>query len=260
MTSYGAAGAGLAARRPGIAIEVDPRVLFGMALAAAVIAGSLFALDPVFGVAAMLVFIYVPVTLVNLPLGVVLWVPLAFIVVTFKVNTASIALLILLMIAALGVLPARRHFVAPILRRNGAILVGLACLAAWTTASIIWAGDTRAATAEVWNWYIAVGIFLLLTTTITSTQRLVALIIAFTAGAALAAIVGFFPVGDSSAQIDGRLSGGLGDPNYLAAALVPALALAIGLAVTTRRKGLRWGLWAAIGFLALSLLATGSRG
>lgn len=248
--------------RPSISLPIPPALLALAALAAAIVIGALFAYDARLGLAGLLGALYLPVVLINLPVAAVLWVPLAFVGAIPKVNLISLALVILLIAAWLAVLPARRAFVGALLRRNAALLWGVALLAAWLTASIAWAGDPGAAIANVWNWFISAAVFMLLATTITRPRHLIALIIAIAVGVSLAALAGYLPSNetDLTAQVDGRLSGGLGDPNYLAAAIVPVMALTVGLAATTRRRGLRWALIAANGFLLLSLVATGSRG
>ena len=67
------------------------------------------------------------------------------------------------------------------------------------------------------------------------------------------------PPGETLTSTEGRLKGGLGDPNVLAAAIVPAIALAAGLLVVVRGR-VRVILLACIGILVLGLGATQSRG
>jgi O-antigen ligase len=248
--------------RPSTSLPVPPALLTVATLGAAVVIGALFAYDARLGIVGLLGVLYLPVVLINLPLAAVLWVPLAFVGAIPKVNLISLTLVILLIVAWLGVLPARRTFVASFLRRNAALLWGVALLAAWLAASIAWAGDPGAAIANVWDWFISAAVFMLLATTITRPRHLIALIIAMAAGVSIAALAGYLPSSetDLAAQVDGRLSGGLGDPNYLAAAIVPVIALTVGLAINTRQRGLRWAMIAVNGFLLFSLLATGSRG
>lgn len=248
--------------RPSTSLPVSPLLLWLGTLAAALAIGALFAVNARAGLVGLLGILYLPVVLINLPLAAVLWVPLAFVGAIPKVNLISLALVILLIAAWLGVLPARRAFVSSFLRRNAGLLWGVALLAAWLTASIAWAGDPGAAITNIWNWFISAAVFLLLATTITRPRHLIAMIIAMAVGVSLAALAGYLPSSDAdlTAQVDGRLSGGLGDPNYLAAAIVPVTALTVGLTVNTRQRGLRWALIAINGFLILSLIATGSRG
>ena len=243
-------------------LPIPPLMLTVGTFLAAIVIGGLFAYDPRFGIVALLAVIYIPVILINLPVGAALWIPLAYLGAIPKVNLAALALVILLIVAWLGVLPARRDFVVAVARRNAGLLWGIALLTAWLTASLAWAGDPGAALDNVWNWYVSAIVFMLLATTITKPKHLIILIVAMIVGVILAALAGYAPGSDdaATAQVDGRLSGGLGDPNYLAAGIVPVVALAAGLAVNTRHLGLRWALFGAIAFLAISLIATGSRG
>jgi len=60
-------------------------------------------------------------------------------------------------------------------------------------------------------------------------------------------------------QAEGRFGGGFGDPNLLAAGLVPAIALAVGLYAGSS-SGVRVALIGSIAILAAGLGASGSRG
>lgn len=248
--------------RPPITIPLPPVGLTVGAFLAAAAIGALFVYDVRFGVVALLGLLYIPLTLINLPLGAALWAPFAYISTLPRVNLVAIALIILLSVAWLGVLPARRALVMSLVRRNASIVWGLALLTCWLAASAAWAASPSAAFADVWNWIFSVVVFVLLATTITRPKHLVILILSMIAGMCLTAAAGYAPSNSQAvtAQVDGRLSGGLGDPNYLAAGIVPMIALAIGLAMNTRQPRLRWALFGAIGFLGVSLLLTGSRG
>ena len=68
------------------------------------------------------------------------------------------------------------------------------------------------------------------------------------------------PTDTSALRDDGRLRGGLDDPNYLAAGIVPSIALAAGLFSGVRSILGRFGLAAACIVLAIGLGATESRG
>src|SRR6185436_17835076 len=61
-------------------------------------------------------------------------------------------------------------------------------------------------------------------------------------------------------SVQGRLQGGTSDPNYLAAAIVPAMILAGGLAARRGHPFERFGLMVATIVLAIGLAATESRG
>jgi O-antigen ligase len=65
---------------------------------------------------------------------------------------------------------------------------------------------------------------------------------------------------DFPAAAGGRFTGTIGDPNFLAAALVPAIILALGLLAGRRQTLWRLTIFVAVGILAAGFAATGSRG
>src|SRR5207302_10974771 len=64
----------------------------------------------------------------------------------------------------------------------------------------------------------------------------------------------------SAAEVQGRLAGGSGDPNYLAAGLVPAIVLAAALMTSTRNPVLRFVLLLSMVMMGIGLAETQSRG
>jgi putative inorganic carbon (HCO3(-)) transporter len=252
-------GPGLAPT-PAIRLPIRAGSVVALGVAVAVVIGSLLAVDPLLGVAGLVAAIFVPVVLLNLPLGVVLWAPLAFINAVPFVSLASMGVLALIAVAWLSVAPARRAFLGEVLLNHSGLAWTLGLLTVWVTISIAWATDPWEATLNVFNWYIAMAGFVAVATTITKPRYLAGLVLALIVGAVLAATVGFAPVDQGPTAQEGRLSGGLGDPNYLAAGLVVALALAAGLSATTRHKGWRGLLFGVMAYLVIALAATGSRG
>ncbi len=224
--------------------------------------GALLPISVPAAVGVLSIAILVPVALVNLPLGVALWVPFAFIYVVPGVDPISTGLLGLLVVACLAVISVNRHAAADLLQRNQVIIWILLALTAWVTLSIIWATDPDAAAANIRNWYTAIAAFALVAATINRPRHLVLVLVAIILSVVLAAAIGYAPAPGAEliAKQDGRLSGGLGDPNYLAAAIVAAMALAAGLIAATRSRPLRGGLAVTMIFLGVSLAATGSRG
>jgi O-antigen ligase len=90
----------------------------------------------------------------------------------------------------------------------------------------------------------------------------------FIAGAVLSVTIGLIANGlagstsayETATSTEGRLQGGSGDPNYLAAGIVPALALCGGLLQIWRDALARLALWLAMLLLIVGLVATQSRG
>ena len=225
--------------------------------------GVLLARNTEVGVAAALGAFYAPVVLMNLPLGVVLWVPLAFLSHA-AIGPAPTLMMILIAIAWIGALPAARVTVIEVFRRHAALFGLMLGLLVWTTASLMWAQDLEAAASDFWWWWIAGAVLTVIATTITRRHFVVLACWAVVIGALISLALATFRGIDTSAataQEGGRLgASGPQDPNYLAATLVPAAVLAAGLAALTRSGPWRLVLIGAIVALGIGLIATGSRG
>jgi O-antigen ligase len=218
-----------------------------------------------FGIAAAVGACYAPLAFINLPLAIVIWMPLAFLSHTGVVGSAPTVMMILLAVAWIGALPASRSQAIAVVRRHGVLFGCLAALLAWTTASLTWANDLSAAAGDLYWWYIAAAVFLVLVTTLRDRRYVVgacwAIVIGALVSLAVAATVGTESDAVLAAQDAGRIgTSGPQDPNYLAAALIPAAAIAAGLAALTRSGPWRLVLILAMGVLGIGLLATGSRG
>ncbi|MGH3048828.1 MAG: O-antigen ligase family protein, partial [Gaiellaceae bacterium] len=114
---------------------------------------------------------------------------------------------------------------------------------------------------------LAQGVLLsfVIVTCIADRRALRIALFAFVLGAAIAAVLGLAGVAGAvastaTASADVRVGGGLGDPNYLAAVLVPAIFCALGLHETVRSRALRVALLVTLAVLAVALLRTESRG
>jgi O-antigen ligase len=89
------------------------------------------------------------------------------------------------------------------------------------------------------------------------------ILIAFVVGATVSVMAGFAVSGldpSSAAEEEGRLSGGGGDPNYLAAGLVPALVLGGAIFTRYRHPIGRLAVAFAMAIIMAGLVATQSRG
>jgi hypothetical protein len=233
-------------------------------VAVALLAGVLIARDLQLGLTTLVGLLYVPVVMLNLALGVILWVPLVFVERLPAVGIGQTLAAIMVGAAWLGALPSRRAFVAAVARRHQVMLSVLGLFLAWVTLSIVWAQDADAAAASFWNWYVAAAIFFVVATSLGDRRYVVAACAAFVAGALISAAVGLDPGaidrGELAEDEASRLGGSLGDPNFLAAGLVPAMALATGLTSVWRGARMRWALVGCVVLLGIGLAATGSRG
>jgi O-antigen ligase len=232
------------------------------ALAAAFI-GVLLARDLQIGVAVLLGALYVPVALLNLPVAIVLWAPLLFVDRLSGLSFAPTLVALTLLGAWLMALPARRAHVAAVVRTNRGLFTLLALALLWMAVSGVWATDPIDVAVDFWKWAAAALTLLIVATTI-GRRHLPLLAYAFVIGAALS-VAGVIagvgaPVADVNSDVALRLGGGVVDPNFLAAGIVPAMALAAGLIRWSRSPGSRLFLGGVLLFLAIGLLSTGSRG
>ena len=137
------------------------------------------------------------------------------------------------------------------------MLVGL--FVTWLILSVAWAPNPAAAERPVIELLYAVLGFLLVLGAIKDRRDARWLMLAFVAGAALTVLWGAskggFDLGAGAAgsevnDLEGRFQGGVGDPNYLAGVLVPAIMLVGGLAT---RKG--FGRRVLLGFATVVIAA-----
>jgi O-antigen ligase len=184
------------------------------------------------------------------------------------VSVAPNATAILIGLAWIGTIRSRRDWAAAVYQRHRKLLVSGVLLVLWTMLSALWARDPDLVWAdEFWQLPVALAIFAVLIGSFPSRRWAVLLAGAFVAGATLSVLVGLAsdglnPAGDAiaSAGGEGRLQGANGDPNYLAAGCVPAVAIAAALIGLTRNVMLKWGLTAVMAVLVAGLAASESRG
>lgn len=134
---------------------------------------------------------------------------------------------------------------------------------AWCVASAFWASDPHVALTSAAR--IAQGpLLVIVIVALVQTRSALRLICyTFVAGATLSAIVGLTGVTHAenpSGAATGRLTGGIGDPNYLAAVLVPAIALGLFMFLGTKRTAARVALLLSSSICLTALFLTQSRG
>jgi O-antigen ligase len=143
----------------------------------------------------------------------------------------------------------------------------LVLLLAWISLSLAWAENTAEAAGELWRWYLGAIVLGVVVTSLRRPRDARLVVGGFVLGVVLSVLVGLVNDGPGGAgaaaetltSTEGRLKGGLGDPNFLAAAIVPAIVLAAALMPTVRASA-RCVLLACVGVLVVGLGATQSRG
>lgn len=234
-------------------------VLLG--LGAAALVGMTIAAEVKYGVALLFGIVYAGVALINLPLGLALWVPLIFLEGIPAFNLAGKAAGAIIAIAWFGSLYKQRAIVRATISRHARLLMVLVALLVWLTLSLVWADDLALAAKDLWRWYVLLMIFVITITTVTTQRALRWVLFALIGGAVLSILIGVAD-GSFTGTADGaaRLEGGAGDPNYLAASIVACSIVAVSLLAIPIKLLARWGIGLALVILVVGLVMSGSRG
>jgi O-antigen ligase len=247
------------------ATAMSVRVTIG-ALAAAVVLASALAYNTKLGVALLLALCFVPLAVLRLRVAVCCWVVLLFFSRTSALESIPNKLLLFIAVAWIGLLVGRRAKAREAFASNRTLILWVFAFVVWTLLSLAWAPVPGAAERPIKELLYAVLGLLLVLGVVLERRHVRWLVMAFVAGAALSVLWGAAKGGLSLsggagevANLEGRFQGGAGDPNYLAAVLVPGIMLAGGLAV--RRSPVQRLLLAlATVIIAIGLAATQSRG
>jgi O-antigen ligase len=214
---------------------------------------------------------YVLVLLMDVAVGIAVWVPIVFLAGIPALWAAPDITTALVLAAWLGALRVGTPAVRSVLRAHARLFLALVVLVAWFAASLAWQTHPAVGRSNLLA-LLACAALMAAIATMAATPRAARLIVVgFVAGATLTVLYGLIDTqvlapsasALSHAAQGGRRTdgtGGLFDPNELAASLVPALVLAGALIGLRRGAAWRLGLGAAMVVMALGLAATESRG
>jgi O-antigen ligase len=252
----------VAARMRSTAILDDPTAaLVSAGVLSALLVGVGLAADLAAGVAVLVALCFVPLVLVDLRLGVALWLPIMFFQGIPALNFGGEAAGLLIVAAWFGSLRSMRGEVVAVLRRHRRMVAALAGLIVWLALSVTWADDPGLAGTDLRRW-IALGLlFVVVATTLTAAQSLRLVAYAFVAGAVMSVASGVLD-GSLTSAVEGaaRFEGGGSDPNFLAASIVAATVLAGALMLEGRSIPKRLLMLAAVAVLSAGLVVSASRG
>jgi O-antigen ligase len=252
---------------PPFAFAAQTVLPFGL-IAGAFLFGALLAVSVPLAAGAAGAVAYVGIVLVNLPVGVATWAGFSYFEALGPLELATKAAAVLVIVAAvLTVLSRRRSEGAlpPGQRRLYALVV---LFVVWITLSLAWA-ERPAFDLHVWKWWLAVAVFFMVVSIISSPRHVRLLCGGLVVGTLASVLPG---MGSSETLLSGilpslwgieetgRLAGGLAGPNGLAAQILPALPLAAALAAGTSTRGMRIALLVGFVLLAIAVVATQSRG
>jgi putative inorganic carbon (hco3(-)) transporter len=243
--------------------QLSPNTIVGATLAACIGVGVLMAYDFKLGIGLLVALCYLPLVLVNLPLGIAIWVPTTFLTGLPGFDTASHAAGLVIALAWFGTL--RSHAIEQNRQVPRGLLLLVAVFMIWLGLSMLWAEKPGMSFTALQPWVACALMFTVLMTLDLSPAQIrmigFSFIVGVTFSVALGLIGGVKPPNETSAiRDDGRLRGGLDDPNYLAAGIVPSIVMSAGLVPGVRSLAGRFALAGMAVVLLLGLAATESRG
>jgi O-antigen ligase len=246
-------------------LNVGATAISGGAFLAALLVTFAMAVDVRAGLALLGAMGFATAALVSLPWGIALWLMLSFIAGAFpELYPALTAGAALLMVAWLGeLLRSGRGWT--LLRGPPWVYVLTPLLIVWLLLGVLWAPAPGRVRHEWVSWIRSLAIFFVIATTVWQPRHLRLIAGAFVVGAVIAVLLGLLGIGAADvtapgAVAEGRLTGGAGDPNLLAAGLVPAIVLAAMLAATAKRPAQRVLALLSIPLFVVGIVQTQSRG
>jgi O-antigen ligase len=246
---------------------VPPWLIAGGGVLAAMFTGAALVRDRTIGLSFLGACVFVPLVLLDLGLAFALWIPLGWNEYSHAFGKAPLGSSMLLLVAWIGTRERRpRGALASVPPSIRVVHAGFALLIVWVTLSVSWAANRTDAWHDAKQWWFAGLVFVLVTAVATTPARLRMVAVAFVVGALVSIAIGLSGRGLTTTAnafdlaTRDRFSGGAGDPNYLAAGLVAAIALAAGLIASTRDSLARLAGAATVVGLAAAMAATGSRG
>ena len=245
---------------PGVARRsIDPRLVALPACAAAAASAGVGAVEaPGLALAGVVAAAFAAIAFVDLAAGVAVFAALTFVE---RAPGMDVALplgrvgIVVLVVAAL-----RRS--GPLLFRERPFFAWSAVvLAAWAAASVLWAVDVGAAFAEAARIATGVALVFVVFAAIRNARDVRWVLSGYVAGALATVVLGVLPLPIEAAETQpGRLTGGVGDPNILAAVLLPALVVVAFAIRAARGLAARWVMLCAVSALTVALFLTQSRG
>ena len=249
------------------AIRRDRAAVAALVAGLGTLLGAAAVVSPAWSLAVAVGLIFVVVTFVDLAAGLALFTILTFFervpgCASSGLTLVKVAGIVLAAAWLLTVLNRERR--APLLFRDHPLLAYAALLfLGWAASSLLWAEDGEAARFSLFR-LAQTLLFLFIAYTAISERRHVLWVVgAFVAGAFLSAVLGLAGASEPD-RVDltttTRLTGGIEDPNELAAIIVPALAFAAFALGAIRAPLVRWMLLSSVVVFALALFMTQSRG
>ncbi len=195
--------------------------------------------SPKYATAGALGLGFVVAVFADLTLGVALFAVLSFLDLLSGGATVSfikVAGLLLFVSWMISRASAPRQATAAFVDRHPALITAIVAFLAWNAVSVVWAQSSGAALGLVVRYLLDLLLLPIVFNAVRKPEHVTMIIGGFVLGAVISSVYGILNPASATAATAGRLSGGLGDPNYEAAGLVGAMVLAVGLAAVGRRS------------------------
>jgi putative inorganic carbon (hco3(-)) transporter len=229
-----------------------------------VIVGLLAGFDPKFAIAASIGIAFMLIVFVDLTVGLAAFGTFSFLEILQLGSTVSVGKLlgVILALGWFAYIVTREDARADFFATYPAISLFLGLFLGWVLLSATWAESAPAVIGAFGRYLPNVVLFVIVFTAVSRLKDATTVITGLLIGAMAAALYGLaFAPAPITTHYDGRLTGTNLDPNELASVLVPGIALALGLAVSMKRKpGAQLAAVGVAVFCLLTALYTGSRG
>jgi putative inorganic carbon (HCO3(-)) transporter len=225
---------------------------------------SLLVVSVTLGVALLAGVLFLLVALRNVPLATAGWIVLVYIAGLPGFEALPNRTLYVVLLCWIGAVAGLKARGASAFGAGRAIVALVVLFLTWQAVSLVWAPVPSDGQALFKDYFVLGAGFLVVLSSVRTRRHVRWIAAAFVVGAALSVLGGIVNGGLTSAQLGGdtstsRFAGAGGDPNYLAAMLIPAIMLAGGLAVRAS-VALRAALIGSVLVMAVGMAATQSRG
>jgi O-antigen ligase len=218
--------------------------------------GAVAVVSPAVALASVAGLLFTALAFYDLAAGVALFAAFVFFEQVPGIGGTSVGAVkaggLILVLAAL-----RRSGTPFLLKEHPLLAYAAAVLAAWALASSLWAVDVSRAAGDGFRLMLGLALVFIVFAAVRQPRHARWLVWGYLGGAAAAAASGIV---SPSANEPDRLAGSIGDPNFLAAMLVPAIVFAVFALGWTREPAKRWLLGGGIVLFTLALYLTQSRG
>ena len=242
-------------------------LLTGGALLLAALSGRFMADGRMkYGAAIAIAACYLPLVLFDLAAAVAVWIGLQFFEDLRVLSFGPNAIGVLLVLGWFGAFMSRGRR-SPVLREHRKLFLAIVLFLVWGTLTIVWSTRSdRAATQTGYYWLSALA-FLIVASTVVTARDVRFIVLAFIIGAAVSVMIGLatgsLKAADTTVTqtaLQGRFTGGGGDPNVQAAGFVASMFLIVGLFSVYRSRTARWLLVIAFALVSVGFITAQSRG